>query len=148
MPDELLSAASVFEKSDYAAHDVIARSLVPGSLISAGHRGFALLFDTVRVVKAHAIAKQRSRHPRVMPVDVSKTQHRAIVIYPQSGIGDVYPNVVLQRDVYRRSYVTDSPINFRGEAERYANGALVTDIGAAVTDQLTRGSSGRSASTA
>jgi hypothetical protein len=43
--------------------------------------------------------------------------------------------VVIPRDVYARHYVTDSPINFRGEAERYHDHRLVSDISAAVSDQ-------------
>lgn len=43
--------------------------------------------------------------------------------------------VVITRDVYARRYVTDSPINFRGEAERYRDHSLVTDIAAAISDQ-------------
>jgi hypothetical protein len=43
--------------------------------------------------------------------------------------------VVLPRDVYARWYVTDSPINFRGEAERYTDAGLAADIAAAIADQ-------------
>lgn len=43
--------------------------------------------------------------------------------------------VVIPRDVYANHYVTDSPINFRGEAERYHDHSLVSDIAEAVTDQ-------------
>jgi hypothetical protein len=45
--------------------------------------------------------------------------------------------VVLQRDAYARFYVTNSQINFRGEAERYQNHGLVTDIAASIADQGT-----------
>ena len=45
--------------------------------------------------------------------------------------------VVLPRHLYAQWYVTDSPINFRGEAERYGDHGLVSDIGAAIADQGT-----------
>ena len=43
--------------------------------------------------------------------------------------------IVIPRDVYARLYVTDSPINFRGEAERYQDHSLVPDVAAAIADQ-------------
>lgn len=45
--------------------------------------------------------------------------------------------IVIPRDVYARHYVTDSPINFRGEAERYEAHRLVPDLAAAIADQGT-----------
>lgn len=45
--------------------------------------------------------------------------------------------VVLDRETYARLYVADSPINFRGEAERYSDHGLVSDIATAIADQGT-----------
>jgi hypothetical protein len=57
---------------------------------------------------------------------------------PQLAVIDgINGRVVLPRDIYAELYVTDSPINFRGEAERYGDHGLVTDIGAAIADQGT-----------
>lgn len=45
--------------------------------------------------------------------------------------------VVIERDAYARLYVADSPINFRGETERYSDHGLVSDIATAIADQGT-----------
>jgi pimeloyl-ACP methyl ester carboxylesterase len=45
--------------------------------------------------------------------------------------------VVIEREAYARSYVADSPINFRGEAERYSERGLIQDIATAIDDQGT-----------
>jgi hypothetical protein len=50
---------------------------------------------------------------------------------------EINGRVVLPRHIYARSYVTDSPINFRGEAERYRDHDFVNDIAAAIADQGT-----------
>jgi len=50
---------------------------------------------------------------------------------------EINGRVVVPRRVYARSYVTDSPINFRGEAQRYRDHDFVDDIAAAIADQGT-----------
>ena len=45
--------------------------------------------------------------------------------------------VVIEREAYARLYVADSPINFRGEAERYSDHGLVSDLATAIADQGT-----------
>lgn len=64
------------------------------------------------------------------PVFRSRERHLAV-------IDRVNRREILSRRDYARLYVTDSPIGLRGEAERYVDRALVSDIGAAVTDQGT-----------
>lgn len=45
--------------------------------------------------------------------------------------------VVIERDAYARLYVADSPINFRGEPERYTDHGLTSDLATAIADQGT-----------
>lgn len=45
--------------------------------------------------------------------------------------------VVIERSAYARLYVADSPINFRGEPERYTEHGLIPDIATAIADQGT-----------
>lgn len=52
-------------------------------------------------------------------------------------IDDLNGRVVIPRPAYAAFHVTDSPINFRGEAERYKNRRLVPDLAAAIADQGT-----------
>ena len=47
----------VLEKSDYAAHDVIACSLVPRSSTVAWHRIFSCLLGCFRIRKTRVVAK-------------------------------------------------------------------------------------------
>ena len=58
----------------------------------------------------------------------SREAHLAVV-------DEINGRVVLPRQAYADLYVADSPINFRGEAERYRDHALVTDLEAAIRDQ-------------
>jgi hypothetical protein len=52
-----------------------------------------------------------------------------------AAVDEINGRTVIPRATYARDYVTNSPINFRGETERYRDGALVDDLPAAIADQ-------------
>ena len=73
----------VLEKSDYVAHDVIACSLVPGSLTASRRRSFAWRVGSFRTKKKKKGANLGSRHPCVMTVYVGKIRDRPVIIHPE-----------------------------------------------------------------